>query len=131
MNDFELQHLPEAYRPLSPWTYFGLGILYSLPLVGCGKLRQPHIFKQARNINCRCAAVLQIVLIGRNKCVGYGVLHVFQLFGRDSHPLCDVIQRLIDGQSGFARAPEAKSLAGALSVLHFCYKNHSHSLVAF
>ena len=27
MNDFELQHLPEAYRPLSPWTYFGLGIL--------------------------------------------------------------------------------------------------------
>ena len=34
MNDFELQHLPEAYRPLSPWTYFGLGILYSLPLVG-------------------------------------------------------------------------------------------------
>ncbi|MFR5761978.1 MAG: hypothetical protein ACLUFI_10575 [Oscillospiraceae bacterium] len=34
MNDFELQHLPEAYRPLSPWTYFGLGVLYSLPLVG-------------------------------------------------------------------------------------------------
>lgn len=34
MNDFELQHLPETYRPLSPWTYFGLGILYSLPLVG-------------------------------------------------------------------------------------------------
>ena len=34
MNEFELQHLPEAYRPLSPWSYFGLGILYSLPLVG-------------------------------------------------------------------------------------------------
>ena len=27
MNEFELQHLPEAYRPLSPWSYFGLGIL--------------------------------------------------------------------------------------------------------
>ena len=24
MNEFELQHLPEAYRPLSPWSYFGL-----------------------------------------------------------------------------------------------------------
>lgn len=34
MNDFELQHLPEAYRPLSPWAYFGLGILYSLPVIG-------------------------------------------------------------------------------------------------
>ena len=34
MNEFELQHLPEAYRPLSPWSYFGLGVLYSLPLVG-------------------------------------------------------------------------------------------------
>ena len=34
MNEFELLHLPEAYRPLSPWTYFGLGILYSLPLIG-------------------------------------------------------------------------------------------------
>ena len=29
MNEFELQHLPEAYRPLSPWSYFGLGILYA------------------------------------------------------------------------------------------------------
>ena len=34
MNEFELQHLPEAYRPLSPWSYFGLGILYALPLLG-------------------------------------------------------------------------------------------------
>ena len=31
MNDFEQQYLPEAYLPLSPWTYFGLIILYALP----------------------------------------------------------------------------------------------------
>ena len=34
MNDFEQYHLPEAYRPLSPWSYFGLGLLYALPVVG-------------------------------------------------------------------------------------------------
>ena len=37
MNEFELQHLPEAYRPLSPWSYFGLGILYALPLLEIGR----------------------------------------------------------------------------------------------
>lgn len=34
MNDFEQQYLPEAYRPLSPWTYFGLSILYAVPVIG-------------------------------------------------------------------------------------------------
>ena len=34
MNDFEQRHLPEAYKPLSPWQYFGLEILYALPLIG-------------------------------------------------------------------------------------------------
>ena len=34
MNDFEQQYLPEAYRPLSPWAYFGLSILYAVPFVG-------------------------------------------------------------------------------------------------
>ena len=28
------ENLPPEYRPLSPWAYFGLGILYALPLVG-------------------------------------------------------------------------------------------------
>ena len=68
MNDFELQHLPEAYRPLSPWTYFGLGILYSLPVVGWIFLIV-HAIGSA-NLNRRnyarsyfCAYVLAIVLI--------------------------------------------------------------------
>ncbi len=26
--------LPEPYRPLSPWAYFGLQILFSIPIVG-------------------------------------------------------------------------------------------------
>lgn len=68
MNDFELQHLPEAYRPLSPWTYFGLGILYSLPLVGWIFLIVHAV--GSMNINRRnyarsyfCAYVLAIILI--------------------------------------------------------------------
>lgn len=68
MNDFELQHLPEAYRPLSPWAYFGLGILYALPLVGWVFLIVHAI--GSRNLNRRnyarsyfCAYVLAIVLL--------------------------------------------------------------------
>ena len=68
MNDFELQHLPEAYRPLSPWAYFGLGILYSLPVVGWIFLIVHAI--GSMNINRRnyarsyfCAYVLVIVLV--------------------------------------------------------------------
>lgn len=31
---FTQDDLPSEYRPLSPWAYFGLQILYSVPLVG-------------------------------------------------------------------------------------------------
>ena len=69
MNEFELQHLPEAYRPLSPWSYFGLGILYSLPLVGWIFLIVHAI--GSTNLNRRnyarsyfCVYVLAIILIG-------------------------------------------------------------------
>ena len=29
-----MNNIPEEYRPLSPWEYFGLTILFSLPLIG-------------------------------------------------------------------------------------------------
>ena len=67
MNDFELQHLPEAYRPLSPWSYFGLGILYALPLLGWIFLIVHAVGSQ--NLNRRnyarsyfCVYVLAIIL---------------------------------------------------------------------
>ena len=67
MNEFELQHLPEAYRPLSPWSYFGLGILYALPLLGWIFLIVHSI--GSANINGRnyarsyfCVYVLAIIL---------------------------------------------------------------------
>lgn len=30
----EIRALPEKYRPMGPWKYFGLTILYSLPIIG-------------------------------------------------------------------------------------------------
>ncbi len=33
-NRYTSQSLPSNYAPLSPWAYFGLQILFSIPLVG-------------------------------------------------------------------------------------------------
>lgn len=30
----EIQSLPNKYKPLTAWQYFGLGILFALPIVG-------------------------------------------------------------------------------------------------
>ena len=30
----EVQNLPEKYRPLGAWAYFGYSILFAIPLVG-------------------------------------------------------------------------------------------------
>ena len=67
MNEFDLRHLPAACRPLSPWSYFGLGILYALPLLGWIFLIV-HAIGSA-NINRRnyarsyfCVYVLAIIL---------------------------------------------------------------------
>ena len=37
MNTFEqseIQNIPEKYRPIGAWAYFGLNILYAIPIVG-------------------------------------------------------------------------------------------------
>ncbi len=61
-------NIPYEIQPLSPWTYFGLGILYALPLVGWIFLVIHAI--GASNINKRnyarsffCVYALAIVLI--------------------------------------------------------------------
>ena len=66
MNEFEQQYLPEAYRPLSPWAYFGLSILYSVPVIGWIFL----IAHASRNINKRnyarsffCIYILAAIVI--------------------------------------------------------------------
>lgn len=64
------QSIPEQYRPLSPWAYFGYGILFSLPLVGFILLlvfsfNSSNINRRnyARSYFCMLALVLIIILI--------------------------------------------------------------------
>ena len=33
-NQVTVNEIPEQYKPLSPWAYFGLQMLYAIPLVG-------------------------------------------------------------------------------------------------
>lgn len=62
-------NLPEKYRPLSPWAYFGLTVLFSIPVIGFIFL---IIFSiSGANINRRnfarsfwCSLVLALILIG-------------------------------------------------------------------
>ncbi len=34
MNNEQLGNIPEEYKPISMWGYFGYQILFSLPLIG-------------------------------------------------------------------------------------------------
>ncbi len=60
---------PEQYRPLSPWGYFGYGILFTLPVIGLVFLII-YSFDDSR-INRRnyarsyfCALALVLILFG-------------------------------------------------------------------
>ena len=68
MNDFEQQHLPEEYKPLSPWKYFGLEILYSIPLVGlifaiCHALSSKNVNKKNFARALFCALLVAVILL--------------------------------------------------------------------
>ena len=69
MNDFEQAHLPECYRPLSAWAYFGLQILYSIPLVGfifllCHAIGSKNRNKKSFARSYFCVLVLVLIVIG-------------------------------------------------------------------
>lgn len=73
----EEKDLPRKYRPLSPWQYFGLTLLYQVPIVGFVFLIIFSISKV--NINRRnfsrsffCVIVVEIIVIA--------VLFAFGLF---------------------------------------------------
>lgn len=68
MNEFD--RLPEELRPLSPWSYFGLEILYALPVVGwvfllCHAIGSRNVNKRnfARSFFCVYVIVLILVLV--------------------------------------------------------------------
>ena len=66
----EYNQVPEAYRPISMWGYFGYSILFAIPLVGF-ILICVFSFGGTRNINLRnyarsffCWLIIAIVLTG-------------------------------------------------------------------
>lgn len=64
------QELPEQYRPLSPWAYWGLSILFTVPIVGLifliifsfnsGNINRRNF---ARSYWCTIFIVLAILLV--------------------------------------------------------------------
>ncbi len=82
MNDIEkneISRLPEKYRPLSAWAYWGLTILFSVPVVGFIFL---IIFAlNGSNINRRsfarsyfCVLILAAIIIAVFCATGYAAL---------------------------------------------------------
>lgn len=82
MNDIEkneISRLPEKYRPLSAWAYWGLTILFSVPVVGFIFL---IIFAlNGSNINRRsfarsyfCVLILAAIIIAVLCATGYAAL---------------------------------------------------------
>lgn len=52
MNDFNKNDIPEEYKPISMWGYFGYQILFMIPLVGF-ILLLVFAFGGAKNLNLR------------------------------------------------------------------------------
>lgn len=67
---YETDRLPPELRPLSPWTYFGLDILYTIPLIGfiflgCHALGSANVNKRnfARSFFCVYVVVFVLILM--------------------------------------------------------------------
>ena len=82
MNDFDRNNLPEAYRPLSMWGYFGYQILFAIPLIGfiflvvfaLGGTSNINLRNFARSYFCALIIVLVILLILMVSGVGAALL---------------------------------------------------------
>ena len=123
MNEFEQQYLPEAYRPLSPWAYFGLSILYSVPVIGWIFLIAHAL--ASRNINKRnyarsffCIYILAaIVILGMiGTVLGGGVMMVKNVYQRtqdqaDAEQALSLTAQLMTDE--FANALEVKDSTGS------------------
>lgn len=83
MDNDQLNNIPEDYRPISMWGYFGYELLFSIPLVGFilllvfsfGGTRNLNLRNFARSYFCYLIiiAVLVIILIVVFVVFGVGV----------------------------------------------------------
>ena len=70
MSKDNYENLPENVRPVSPWRYFGLSILYAIPIVGFVFLLINSL-SHSNNVNVRnysrsfvCGLVLALIVVG-------------------------------------------------------------------
>ena len=70
MYDMGRDRIPESYRPLSAWAYFGLQLLYAVPLLGwvfliCHAIGSRNINKRnfARSFFCVYIVVIVLVIV--------------------------------------------------------------------
>ena len=70
MSKQNYDNIPENLRPVSPWSYFGHGILYSIPVLGFIILLVQAL-GSASNVNIRnyarsyfCGLVLVLIIVG-------------------------------------------------------------------
>ncbi len=91
MNSYEKQEiaaLPDKYRPLGAWSYFGYTILFSIPLIGwifiiVFALSGSNIVRRSFARSYFCILLLAIILIViAGAILGFGnILQIFQQSG--------------------------------------------------
>lgn len=72
MTDFEkneMAHLPEKYRPLGAWSYFGYNILFALPLIGfifliVFALSDSNINRRSYARSFFCVFIIVLIILG-------------------------------------------------------------------
>lgn len=68
MYDMDRDRIPESYRPLSAWTYFGLQILYAVPVLGwifliCHAIGSRNINKRSFARSYFCVYILIALVV--------------------------------------------------------------------
>lgn len=89
MSKEDYSHLPEDVRPISPWRYFGLSILYAIPIVGFIIL-VINSLSHGNNVNVRnysrsyfCILAIALIVVGISLAItltGNGIEKLKQLF---------------------------------------------------
>ena len=85
MDNYQNYNVPEEYRPITMWGYFGYQLLFSIPLVGFIMLLV-FSFGGTRNINLRnfarsyfCILLITIVLTLVLVATGAGALFLTEM----------------------------------------------------
>ncbi len=86
-KNFNVQNIPEEYRPISMWGYFGYQLLFSIPILGL-VLLIAFSFSD-KNINRRnfarsyfCILIIVLIIVGILFATGLGAGLVEQMSGQ-------------------------------------------------